>query len=214
MPDPNNYVLHRSRAVFMLPCKCAQTTVTAELLNSICDTFKMKTLAAPLDRLDLYVPTCSRNDALLLKRRGYRVYGTVRDPFERLISCYRDKFSGTVWLKMRRRYDLPESMRFKDFINFVGKTSDHKADQHFRSMAYDLVADSGEIIPDILFNVSKPEWWDSFADTIAHEINLNLTRKPRVRRSTGPRKITSEWYNTKLSDVVYSRYKQDFKLLR
>lgn len=85
----------------------------------------------------------------LLKDRGYLHFMFVREPFERLVSAYVDKFvyanplrdkaPGSDIVETLASYmqrDPSERVSFREFVNFLATTPDETHDGHWRAQAW------------------------------------------------------------------------------
>lgn len=208
MSQQNNVVVHDRKAVFMLPQRCAQSSVKAALTDAL----RVEVYPGPLDRLDVYLPTISREDVIELKKRDYKVFATCRDPYQRMISCYRGWFSPKIDSRLRDWYQLRPRMSFTEFVDFVASVEDQHADPCFRSMSYDLLTDDGELIPEYLYNVSYSPWWFSFRDDLAEELGLFINLKPMYTNAGGPRPLIDEYFTKATKKTIRERYEEDFDI--
>ncbi len=150
MPDPN-YILHRGVA-FLLPAKCANTSLKQAILMHRGD-------PVDTDRPGWFVRI--HNAARLPYIGRARVHeadlvvGAVRDPVERLVSCWRDKVGRVAQLEFRKPGKVTAGTPWPDFVAAVCSTPDEECDQHFRSLTADLVVNGQE--PDILLNTEHLE---------------------------------------------------------
>ncbi len=150
-------------------------------------------------------------------------FGFVRDPFHRLVSCYRDKA-----LKLREEdklwnlpkyekalvsvplYDLlryqkwPDS--FADFVGLVASTPDHLADAHFRSQ-YASLHENGELLVD---HIGKVENFAEDMRRIGEQFGLTMPETNAADRSTGKYDYR-DYYTPELVEIAAQRYRQDIE---
>lgn len=135
MPDPN-YV-HHDGVTFLLPAKCANTSLKQAILRQ---------RGEPVDtgRAGWFVRIHNAERLPYRERRGvdhdrHLVVGAVRDPVERVVSCWRDKVANVGRLEFRRPGRVEPRMPWPAFCAAVAETPDEGADQHFRSLTADLI---------------------------------------------------------------------------
>lgn len=92
---------------------------------------------------------------------GLYTFAFVRNPWDRLLSCFRDKIQGEVGdftlfsqsgvARCLQRFDaFSANMSFEEFVYAVSSIPDADADEHFRSQHTFLTNDQGEIAVDFV----------------------------------------------------------------
>jgi chondroitin 4-sulfotransferase 11 len=151
----------------------------------------------------------------------------VRNPWDRLVSCYFSKvkknynlnidltnklaqslqpsLSGKVnWLK----YPVINSqMSFSEFVEAVAEIPDEKADKHFRSQ-YTFITDSeGKLITDF---IGRFENLREDFETIVQKIGLPNPNLPHELK--GNHKHYTSYYTPETWEIVRKRYQKDLEL--
>lgn len=150
---------------------------------------------------------------------NYYKIAFVRNPFDRIVSCYEDKvlkpkqhhglyyFStgyNNVLLKILYGSKFHEKMSFLEFASLVARIPDTISDVHFRSQ-YSFLHKNNKIIPGYIGKFeSMTEDWDS----ITHDFNVGeLPVKNKSQRNT--------WQNYYVSreiiDLIAKRYNKDIQ---
>jgi len=151
---------------------------------------------------------------------GRYTFAFVRNPWDRLLSCYRDKIAGEVEgftrlshsgvARCLARFDaFSATMSFEAFVHAVASISDDDADEHFRSQ-YTYVANVwGKIAVDF---VGRYENLESDFGHVAVRIGLPRgISLPRLQAN--PRAASyADYYTAATRDVVAARYAQDIAL--
>jgi chondroitin 4-sulfotransferase 11 len=149
---------------------------------------------------------------------GYFVFAFVRNPWDRLLSCYKDKI-GFGAIMEDGRYNDPKTrslhlgrgfrkeMSFRDFVEAVVRTPDKKANRHFRSQHTFLTDGQGNLLPSYLgrFEDLHPDFAEVMERIGAPHVSL-----PHVRRSQDA--DYRSYYDTALRDAVARRYARDIEL--
>ena len=115
--------------------------------------------------------------------------GFIRNPYDRLVSCYKDKSKNS-------RYWGQCFTCFSDFVRYVYNMPDEIIDKHARSQSWFMEPFPQQIIRFEEIN----EWFAS--------IGITLKRK-----NTSNKKSWKHYYYDKnLMKLVRERYKKDFKI--
>jgi hypothetical protein len=136
----------------------------------------------------------------------------VRNPWDRLVSCYADKIlrdkTHEAMAESIEQYDYYENyMPFADFARAVSRIPDKKANRHFRSQHTFLTDRSGDLMP------NRIGYFETLSEDFArmcreHDMpNLELPRF-KVTRRTDYR----DYYDAETIDLVRERYKTDIEL--
>jgi hypothetical protein len=151
---------------------------------------------------------------------GLYTFAFVRNPWDRLLSCYRDKIQGEVAdftlfsqsgvARCLQRFDaFSANMSFEEFVYAVSSIPDEDADEHFRSQHKFLTNDRGEIAVDF---VGRYETLNADFRYVAERIRLpegislpRLQANPRVVRYT-------DYYTAMTRDIVATRFAEDIAL--
>jgi hypothetical protein len=147
-------------------------------------------------------------------------FAFVRNPWDRLLSCYRDKIKGEVEDYTRfsqsgvagclARFDaFSANMSFEEFVHAVTLIPDADADEHFQSQHKYLTNVWGEIAVDF---VGRYENLESDFRYVAKRIGLPRgISLPRLQAN--PRSVRyADYYTAATRDIVATQYAQDIAL--
>ncbi len=153
---------------------------------------------------------------------GLYSFAFVRNPWDRLLSCYRDKIRGEVSDFTRFSEDsgvanclvrfevFKAGMTFEDFVHAVASIPDVESDEHFRSQYTYLTNSEGVIAADF---VGRYENLESDFNLVAVELGLpDDTRLPRLQAA---RHLVDyvDFYTPALRKIVADRFAEDIDLL-
>lgn len=198
-PVPSNVVFHDQKLILMLSCKAGSTSIRKAFARKIEAPYRIATRLPPVDKHGIE----------RLKRKGYLVLANVRNPYTRVASCWVDKIEQSFYRPFKRRYGryvVRAKMPFAEWIGFVSRTPDAEADQHFRSMSYDLV-DEQRLLPDVVFKIEDTNWWQHFRSAVEEHCGLNLGDELRLNTTNH---YYSSPYDVETRELVEKRYTEDF----
>lgn len=200
MPDPNNVLIPEHRLAFMAIPRCGNTALKSAL-------------AAALGRRG-YVhdpaifETGDKRTCARLRAEGWLVFAVVRDPMQRLVSCWRGKVAGPVLHSGFRRYAWARAgMAFDDFAWQVCHTPDARAEQHFRSQAAELLLD-GRQVPELLLRFERLEQgWARLQVRVEAHCGLVLPVLARMNQSPSPPPVMDR----ETAAMIRQRYIADYE---
>lgn len=135
-------------------------------------------------------------------------FGFVRNPWDRLVSCYKDKIVGAGHV-IKSSTSGPQrfyrNMPFSEFVEVVSETPDEDAEMHYSSQHRVLLA-GDKLLVDFVGR------FELLAGDFAHvskRTGFNF-RLPHVL-STGGETYRS-FYNKRLRNLVAERFKKDVEL--
>lgn len=147
---------------------------------------------------------------------GYFKFAFVRNPWDRLVSCYLQKLApGSRDNAISRRFarragDAGEDVTFTRFAEAVCEIPDDRANPHFRSQHVGLLNDDGELLPDFMGsfeNLSK-----HFAHA-AKKIGTPHLELPHLTPSLGHKgRSYRDFYDGELAQKVGERFRKDVEL--
>lgn len=150
---------------------------------------------------------------------GLFTFAFVRNPWDRLVSCYRDKIRGEVdgftnfsvrpgVADCLARFDLfVAGMSFDEFVAAVATISDADADEHFRSQDTFLRTGAGAVGVDF---VGRYEHLRSDFERVARSIGLPSIDLPRLQAAR--RRVSYvDYYTAETRDIVAGRYRVDIE---
>ncbi|MFP4011558.1 MAG: sulfotransferase family 2 domain-containing protein [Spirochaetaceae bacterium] len=148
---------------------------------------------------------------------GYTGVAFVRNPWDRLVSCYANK------LNRRHLFQGPErrgtlkslqaaglysaEMSFADFVRAVGIIPDSEANRHFRSQYTFLTDRRGSLMPQRIYRFEKLD-----EDLSALISDFGLPRMELPHKKSTSRRDYREYYTPELRDMVAQRYADDIEL--
>jgi hypothetical protein len=143
--------------------------------------------------------------------RDHFKFSFVRNPYDRLVSCYYSKINPKVVgidQEPHEGVELRPGMTFAQFVEAVYLIPDDKANVHFRSQHLFLRAPDakGDLLVDFLGRFENME--RDFARA-AKELGLGLSlphSNPSRRRE---RQDYRDYYDGRLAEMVGERYRED-----
>ena len=144
-------------------------------------------------------------------------FAFVRNPWDRLVSCYSQKIATVPQNPKFKRPNLNppgenrfySDMPFAEFVEAVHATPDEEANPHFQSQ-HAVVCDSqGRVMADFVGRFENlREDFAHVAERIgADGLELPHRLKSRVRKS----RPYADFYDEKLRTLVYERYERDIE---
>lgn len=154
---------------------------------------------------------------------GHFKFAFVRNPWDRLVSCYSDKvmdveeaevgeppFRHVPGAKGSRLY---KGMPFAEFVETVYEIPDEESNMHFVSQ-HVVVCGPGEerrIMADFVGRFENlAADFDVVADRIGGGRRLQLPHK--LRSSSRKSRPYTDFYDDRLRDLVYERYREDVEI--
>jgi len=147
--------------------------------------------------------------------RDYFKFAFVRNPWDRLLSCYLDKVVRKnvppYLLKnaLSAGVEFYANMPFAEFVEAVYRIPDEKANPHFRSQHLTVCGPDGEPMADFVGRFERLR--EDFA-RVAEEIGSPELELPeRNRKGTSKRGSSHyrEFYDERLRNMVHKRYEKD-----
>ncbi|MEM7365985.1 MAG: sulfotransferase family 2 domain-containing protein [Pseudomonadota bacterium] len=150
---------------------------------------------------------------------GLFSFAFVRNPWDRLVSCYRDKILGqakdfTAFNEDGVAHCLAgfdafyADMSFEAFIAAVCSIDDDDADEHCRAQSAFITNVNGEISVDF---VGRFETLSDDFNTVANKLRWSLG-SPLPRLQSTPRTDYREYYNAETTRLVEQRFLNDITL--
>jgi chondroitin 4-sulfotransferase 11 len=151
---------------------------------------------------------------------GFYRFAFVRNPWDRLVSCYRDKIKnevdGYTHFTIRpgvanclaRWSAFSPGMTFDEFAAAVAAIPDSEADEHFRSQHTFLAGRNGELAADFVGRYEKLA--DDFA-LVRERTGLPDIELPRLQAARTAAKYAA-YYTPATRDLVARRFRRDIEL--
>jgi len=151
---------------------------------------------------------------------GYFSFAFVRNPWDRLVSCYRDKVAGEVdgftYSTIRAgiadclaRFDaFTPDMAFNDFVDAVASIPDTEADEHFRSQ-YTFIINRDDAVA--VNYLGRYETLPKDLRTIQQRTGMPAFTLPHLQ-AAATQVAYSEYYNDRTRKIVAERYASDIDM--
>jgi hypothetical protein len=151
---------------------------------------------------------------------GLFAFAFVRNPWDRVVSCYRDKILGEVrdFTRFHPTRDVAYclagsdafqgGMPFEGFVEVIAATPDGEADEHFRSQQTFVTDDTRQLAVDFL---GRFERLDQDFQRVCQEVGIGGLRLPFVQAAPTPRDC-KEYYTPSTQRLVGERFADDIKL--
>ncbi len=224
--NPSNYRQHRNiliekhKAIFFIIPKTGCTSLKTQLLKPLGMREKEEGANNFFHPKDFPFPFAEYEE-LNTTYASYLKFAIVRNPWDRLVSCFKDKiraadynelgFKDGVAIPLQRFGEtFYGDMTFKAFVDAVCALPDAVADNHFRSQFYQLISPEGELLVNYIGRFERIE--QSFAE-IAANTGLPLTASIHLNQSQSQKHWRS-YYTDELDSMVRKRYAEDIRLLQ
>ena len=164
-----------------------------------------------------------KKEDVLSKYSNYFKFCFVRNPWDRLVSCYlnrakffkenQDRFGKDIYeglLNYRNLwggYRFKSDMSFPDFVREIGKIPDELSDPHFRSQHAFITDKKGKMLVDF---TGKFENLEKDLEKICSKIGIKDAVLPHLKKSS-LRSHYSGYYTEKEIETVRKRYKKDIE---
>jgi hypothetical protein len=182
--------------------------IFASVAKSACSSIKTAIYGSPPEGIQIHQHTSHLSHRRIpRKKSSYFVFAFVRDPFERLASCYRAKFnkedeSQFMFANYLFGY-LKNDDSFDEFVRKVSKIPDRFCDRHFKSQ-HKLVFASGDKVDFI----GKFENLPSDFDEIRSKYGFG--QLPVLNKSSGA--TATDLFSDETRELASKRYKKDIEL--
>lgn len=167
-------------------------------------------------KLDTFITTTSLEKLIYThpKFNSYFKYTFVRNPWSRVVSCYRDKILNAHpqhKVHIIKQYEgLYPNMPFSDFVDWLcaSEGKDDNADRHWISQ-YKLISDSkGKLLCDF---IGKYENLEKDTAKIMEKLQLPYSNLPKTNAKP-TEKSYQKYYNLRTKKLIEKRYKIDIEL--
>lgn len=219
------FALHSFRAIYIAVPKVANTSIKTVITQLFPESVR------ELTETDVRRKVYARHRDTLFKQHirlfkheipkypDYTVFAFVRNPWDRLVSCYRDKMETGSQLEAGERSDpkrrslrlgpeFERDMTFEEFVETVAAIPDKRANRHFRSQHTFLTNRAGKLLPNFIGRFeSLGEDFHTAMEQIHAPTNVRL---PRVRVSGSY--DYNAYYTDRLHGMVADRYERDIRM--
>lgn len=213
--------LHDHRLLYFAVPKVANTSVKVALSKAIDP--ELQTWAEDQSRKSSFLrdpdlrPELYRKGILLNKfaADGYRHYARwtfVRNPWDRLVSCYSDKVMREMVHRgmadsFAKHAEYRPQMPFDDFAMVVCRMSEKEANRHFRSQYTFLIDRRGKLLPG---EIGRFETLAEDFDRMCRSVGVGEISLPTFK-ATKHREYR-DYYTATLRDQVAERYRRDIEM--
>jgi len=182
--------------------------VFASVAKSACSSIKTSIYGTPPEGILIHQHTSHLSHRRIPKNKAsYFVFAIVRDPYERLASCYRAKFNHEDESKFMFSNYLFGYLRnddsFEEFVRKVSKIPDILCDRHFKSQNKMVFAYGTKV--DF---IGKFENLSSDFEKIRERFDFE--ELPILNKSSG--KSADDLFSDETRALASKRYEKDFEL--
>ena len=182
--------------------------VFASVAKSACSSIKTSIYGSPTEGIQIHQHTSHLSHRRIPKKKtSYFSFAIVRDPYERLASCYRAKFNKVDESKfMFSNYlfgFLKNDDSFEEFVRKVSKIPDILCDRHFKAQNK-IVFASGKKMDFIGKFENLPSDFEEIRE------RYDFAELPMLNKSSG--RTASDLFSDETRALASKRYEKDFEL--
>jgi len=145
---------------------------------------------------------------------SYFLFGFVRNPYSRILSCYLDKIVGNQWERERRLpkigYEASDNLTFIEFLKAIKKFPIEKWDIHWMPQTVLLANDK----VDLNF-IGRQETFDSDFNRLLQYFNNGEQEEKKIvninHHSVNANKKLEKYLNKEAQNLIKEIYYNDFK---
>ena len=196
LDSPDYIILDEKEVVFASVAKSAGSSIKTSIYGS------------PPEGIQIHQHTSHLSHRRIPKKKtSYFSFAIVRDPYERLASCYRAKFNKVDESKfMFSNYlfgYLKNDDSFEEFVRKVSKIPDILCDRHFKAQNK-IVFASGKKIDFIGKFENLPSDFEEIRE------RYDFAELPMLNKSSG--RTASDLFSDETRALASKRYEKDFEL--
>ncbi len=199
--------------IFIIP-KNASTSFKVQIV----DVLALKNLTNSQDSVhdpNVYPFPFVKISELNDRYKEYLRFCVVRNPWDRIVSCFKDKIrpidfnsddfrNGVALPLMETSSFFYGGMPFDEFVDVVCQIPDSIGEHHFTSQLYQITDAYGNLLVNF---ISKLETLNEDLETLSQKTGFPIANFPHVHKTKG--KKYQEYYNDELIEKVRIRYKAD-----
>ena len=209
----HNILLEQQQGIYFFIPKVACSSVKFVLAQTLNLGMQAGDVVEEIHKLNF---PCVPKYKIRAKYQDYFRFCFVRNPWDRLVSCYKDKINygpGHVYERYQNgfvRYLTAEGhfkpdMSFVDFVEVVCQIPDESAEGHFRSQHKFVEDEAGNNLVEF---VGKFESMDRDFEVVRQRLGLKGS-VPHLRK-TGSKPYW-EYYDDRTTAMVATRYQEDIR---
>lgn len=152
------------------------------------------------------------------KYKDYYKFCFVRNPWDRLVSCYSDKVKDKEYDEFKFLFkevpysilkpdSIQKKLTFEMFANLVVNIPDEYANTHFKSQSFYITDENGKLLVDF---IGKFERLGEDFLYICEKLGISDITLPHKKKSN--RKSYQEYYSSHLKDLIKERYIKDLEM--
>ncbi len=216
--DVKSYLLESHKAVFTALSKNGCTSMKAHIVKLL---RLPQTIIYPRDVHELRVYGCPvvEDTELVTKYQSYLRYCIVRNPWSRLVSCFKNKIkesevnsqfyrNGAAIQFTKISEEFRGGMSFTEFVSLISEIPDSKADKHFRSQLFDIITPTGSLRTNY---IAKLENLREHLEEISQLTGMKFADYP-ILNNTDIIQHYTDFYTPETVEKVRIRYEGDVDL--
>jgi len=203
---PQLYLFHEYKFGYIQIPKVAsrsiRAAVTAHMSGAVPNENVDKDLLAEFETR--YARHLKHSEIAALSRKNF-IFAFVRNPYERIYSCYKNKIEdvrASGGRNIFEKHGIDLDVTFEEFVRKIAMLPDHKSDRHFRSQAWFLTFE-GALLPAFLGKLENmsDDWQilqQRFGVAPPPQINVSSVKPlPDMSNET--------------KTLIFRRYEEDFR---
>jgi len=198
MMKHNNIILHREKVIFFLVAKAANSSIKAAIKM-------LYNIPPDPDTLHRDWNRVSPAEAAMV---DYSKIAVVRNPFDRLVSCYYQKILGRGKSGLLNLNGIYQGMSFTDFVKQIYHIKSMQ-EAHIRPQHVSMIHD-GALVPQIIIRFEQLETeWANIVQKIIPGMpdlpHMNSSDHPKYQYCLGDqeKQMTTELYQKDLELIGY-----------